>query len=604
MPNNPDIHFNTSSTGETENNEEILRPRGNMTLKAQLEANEAERAQIVARAKARFKELQAELEERRLNLKNLEVPKATPAPETEPEPAGYWAGLEDGEPIPHWEEPPLTRSLHGGRTTIRVAPKYLDESPFKGLFADTNKTESKPEIPSAPFGDVGPIAEPAPIAADTVADADIDEPNSQETEQNPALVKKIGRSKNFGKYVAGLVALFGVSVALGLGLAGGGSKNTVAQKTPTAIESNQNQQNQEKEKGIKDGYDQKGMWLSENKGTSVDFACAKEVAEVCKNDEREMLKYTAHNQSESFADYLANLPEKLQPEGFKGLTLLETERKLESLNDDEYDKLKQNFDETINKASTRRTTLNGQYYNAYMNKKDSNGPVNHENMQLVSCVTNENNLEATEFYWQDEQGHETGSMTIKMTPIYDESGKIISYKMCIQAASKNVKKYAGLEEIPAPETPDNPETPEKSTTPTTPNTPTPTPTPTPPTTKAPKDAENLERIDEKNHTNNANNLGTGELEAHQAPAGEETQKPTSEDYSSTPIVQNETSTEATSVAPSTSENNYSEDRGGANAGNAEVTVESNISGEQAATQNYSDKGASSLSDDIIRNIGI
>ena len=36
--------------------------------------------------------------------------------------------------------------------------------------------------------------------------------------------------------------------------------------------------------GIYDGYGEKGMWLSENKGGSYDFASAKEVAEVCDND--------------------------------------------------------------------------------------------------------------------------------------------------------------------------------------------------------------------------------------------------------------------------------------------------------------------------------
>ena len=155
-------------------------------------------------------------------------------------------------------------------------------------------------------------------------------------------------------------------------------------------------------KGIYDGYGEKGMWLSENKGGTYDFASAKETAEACDDDECEMMKYTSRNQVESYADYIANLPEELQPEGFKGLTILEAEKKLESLPDEEYDAIKQQFDGIIDGAFTRDVTLDGDYHNSYMCLIDPSKPATHDNMELVECTTHESGTRAVELYWTDD----------------------------------------------------------------------------------------------------------------------------------------------------------------------------------------------------------
>ena len=202
------------------------------------------------------------------------------------------------------------------------------------------------------------------------------------------------------------------------------------------------------EKGIIDGYDQFGMWLSENKPSQHAFASAAEVAEICNNDEVEMVKYAARNQVESFADYLANLPEQLQPEGFKGLSLIDTEKRLESLSDDEYETVLNQFYQIMDKVHIRRRTVNGSVENAYMREKDPNGAVTHDNMELVGCTTNESNLVVSDFYWTDdgtENGNEIGNETIKI--IYNEDG---SFGGCLQVITINGEKtyiYQGLEII-------------------------------------------------------------------------------------------------------------------------------------------------------------
>ena len=219
------------------------------------------------------------------------------------------------------------------------------------------------------------------------------------------------------------------------------------------------------------------------------FASAKEVAEVCDNDECEMIKYTARNQVESYADYLANLPEGLQPEGFKGLTILETEKKLESLSDEEFEAVKQVFDSTIDGAYTRRVTINGEQNNAYMRLKDSNKGATHGNMELVACTTNENNLEVTQLYWVDKDGKEIGTMNVKMTPVYDGNGNITGFRGCNQVVGVKTSVYNGLTKITEnpPTTPptDSSETP----------TPTPEPTPTPNTPEEPPTPKNQQEAD-------------------------------------------------------------------------------------------------------------
>ena len=322
-------------------------------------------------------------------------------------------------------------------------------------------------------------------------------------------------------------------------------------------------------KGIYDGYGEKGMWLSENKGGTYDFASAKETAEACDDDECEMMKYTSRNQVESYADYIANLPEELQPEGFKGLTILEAEKKLESLPDEEYDAIKQQFDGIIDGAFTRDVTLDGDYRNSYMRLIDPSKPTTHDNMELVECTTHESGTRAVELYWTDDgtaYGKVIGTMTVKITR--DDNGNIIGGCMqVVNPVGTHSNIYTGMSTVTDNPTPENPTTPSNPT----PDNPTPDKPDTPTETIKPKDPDNLIRIDEQIQEDIAEDIGTGEVRVTPNPGVSDndiTDRPSSDDYQGTTpdIVQNDDSREAEPVQDQVSpENNYSEDRGGANA---------------------------------------
>ena len=219
-------------------------------------------------------------------------------------------------------------------------------------------------------------------------------------------------------------------------------------------------------KGLRDGYGMKGMFLSAKKGLkeAFDFAVASEVAEVYNNNEREMIKGTAENEVEPLSDYIANLSDAVKPAKFKGFGMLEVESKLESMSAEDYDAALKQFKEIMDKALTERVTISGDYQNAYMRLKDESKPATHDNMELVQCVTHEENLEVVRFYWLSEDKQtEIGSMLVKMTPVYDEEGNIISYKGCMQVLTKLGEKPEVYKDIPPiPPNPDNPDKPDES----------------------------------------------------------------------------------------------------------------------------------------------
>ena len=391
--------------------------------------------------------------------------------------------------------------------------------------------------------------------------------------------KTFNKAKKSTAFKAAIAATVVAAIALVSGAVvtwfGGNANQTATPDRPgvtdvadTDVTTGENQE----AKGIYDGYGEKGMWLSDSKGGQYDFASAKEVGEVCDDDECEMIKYTSHNQVESYADYLANLPKELQPEGFKGLTILETEKKLEGLSDEEFEDLQQKFDGIIDNAFTRRVVVNGEQNNAYMRLRDGNGSVTHGNMELVACTTNESNLEVTQLYWVDKDGNEIGSMSVKMLPVYDSEENITGFGGCMQVISGDKHVYTGLTTITEnpSTTPTNPGTPTNPDNPTTP--PTTPPTNPPDETIKPKDPDNLSRIDEQIQDDIAEDIGTGEVNVTPNPgvSNEDlTDKPSSGDYQGTSpnIVQNDPSKDAEPVQGQVSpENDYSENRGGANSG--------------------------------------
>ena len=193
---------------------------------------------------------------------------------------------------------------------------------------DSNVSETPAEaaVETAAEGSEA-TSEPTPESSE---EGEKEEPTAEQIQTTTEKAKKNRNLKTVLTHVAAGAIAAGILVG---GIFIGSHKNNNDNKpnpnseaaTVTQIEE------AETERGIYDGYGEKGMWLSEGKAGPYNFAKASEVAEVCENDECEMIKYTAKNQVESFADYLANLPEELQPEGFKGLSILETETKLESL---------------------------------------------------------------------------------------------------------------------------------------------------------------------------------------------------------------------------------------------------------------------------------
>ena len=448
---------------------------------------------------------------------------------------------------------------------------------------------------------------PQTASAPEVAPAGIEPERPTEQEISQTINK--GKNKRSLKAVLAGAAAVAIAALSTIGIFAAGNNSNAKNHTPSQTTSVTEVMNDDEkyEISIHDGYGEKGMWSSSNKGGAYDFSCAKEVAEVCDNDECEMIKYTAHNQVESYADYLANLPEALQPEGFKGLTILETEKKLESLSKEEYKNITQQFDQIIDGAFTRRVVVNGEQSNAYMRLKDASKGATHDNMELVACTTNENNLEVTQFYWVDDNGNEIGTMTVKMTPIYDENDNIIGYNGCEQVLGGGSQVYTDMKVIPpSPTDPTQPDT----TPDTTPDTPPETTT----ETIKPKDPDNLTRIDNQINEDIAEDIGTDEINITPNPGVSEdelTDKPSSDAYQGTEaeIVQNDASKEAEDVQGQVSpENNYSEDRGGAHQGEY-APVQEDQAGQEAADANRISNeelpnSSSPESSDILGDLGI
>ena len=279
-----------------------------------------------------------------------------------------------------------------------------------------------------------------------------DTPDESPDESETSTETTINKPKNNAARAVITAAAILSAAAIIATLFSGGSKKSKKESTPQLTSSSVSE-SYESVRGIQDGYDKPGMYLSEAKSSPYNFADASVVAEQCDLDEVEMVKYTAENQVESFADYLANLPAPLQPQGFRGLSIVETERRLESLSDKEFDSLKQYFDKTMDDAFTRRVNANGDYDNAYMRPIDSSKPITHDNMELVRFSTNENS-EYTEFYWIDQDGNRIGSMLVKMSPVYDQEKNIVSYSGCLQVINPKGSApnlYKGIPEIPTPE---------------------------------------------------------------------------------------------------------------------------------------------------------
>lgn len=540
-PESPTFNAAPATNGELagETPRQTYEIRGETTLKAEHEQRERELLEERARIMDRLQVLNAEIakSKQKLGIQNISEQGQNPV---------TLEGSEEPENSP----------AEMGTPVAPVAPG----NPTGSETARTQPIPTEPE--SEPVQDTTGNANPA--TGETGANDPETQPSPEDIQNT---INKTKKNKGFKKVIiaAAAVAMAGIMTAgawLGINAFNKNNKSNNNPDRPSVtdvVDASSAIGESHEVKGIYDGYGEKGMWLSENKGGSYDFASAREAAEVCDNDECEMIKYTAHNQVESYADYIANLPEELQPEGFKGLTILETEKKLEGLSDEEYEAIEKQFGSNIDKAFTREVTLNGDYHNSYMRLIDPSKPATHDNMELVECTTHENGTKAVEMYWTDDgtaNGNIIGTMTVKI--VRDDNGDITGG--CLQVVNpvgSHSNLYNGM-----PDVTENPPT-------TTPET---TPPTTPPETMRSKDAENLKRIDKDILDQVAEEIMTGEVRVTPNPGVNEkdlTDKPSSDAYQGTSpdVVQNDTSENAEQIQDQvSSENSYSQNLGGANSG--------------------------------------
>ncbi len=523
-----------------------------------------------------------------------------PNNETEEQWAAFYQN--QGEEFGTSEAQPATAQVNQAEPQITQAVANATANQAPSDQAETSTAEAEPEEELT--------EEEAEVVA--AAEALPDTPEIPEVVRR--LKEKGNKSKGFKRFfcAAAAAVIMALTIAGVIHIPDNTKATTLANpkqaeqtmETEEVDESGENEnaiKDYESEKGIIDGYDKKGMFLSPNKGGENDFAAAKEVAEVCEYDECEMIKYVAKNQVESFADYLASMPKELQPEGFKGLGLVETEAKLESLSPEEFDKVFEKFCNDVDDAFTKRVELNGEYENAYMRLKDPSKPVTRDNIELVHCSTVEAGLYVVQFYWLDDDGNEIGNMTVKI--IYDEETGDIK-DGCAQAVHKKgtIDIYKRLDDIDPPESgmedsgSGEEDTSGSGTEPTTGAEPTtgiePTGEEITPsggdegTDINPKDAENLIRIDDKIEDEAEDKNGTEEIRNYESPGvkpGEKTEKPSAEEYQGTQpdTVPSDASTSADTIPDLPPDAGLSEDRGGANSGEYAPNAD-NIQAEQEA----------------------
>ena len=237
------------------------------------------------------------------------------------------------------------------------------------------------------------------------------------------LEKQAKKNNAIKKYLIGAAAGALTLIAVAGGASMLNRKGNQGPSNPTAIESVVEDDEAAADyedmetQGIKQGYGEKGMWLSPNKPNDVAFGSAREVREVCGNNPAEMVKYTAENEVEGLSAYIPSLPpqilEKYLPE-FSGLTVAEAEKKLESLDAESFDKVMKTFRQIMDSSFAHEDHLSaGEYDNAYMTTIDQDAPINNQNMKLVKCTTYEDGTEVTVFEWFDENGVSIGTMTVK-----------------------------------------------------------------------------------------------------------------------------------------------------------------------------------------------
>lgn len=246
----------------------------------------------------------------------------------------------------------------------------------------------------------------------------------RETEPTPADIRRSlekarqGEKKGIKKYVAGAVLaafLFAQSTGM-LSFLSNDEKvdENVLNNNQKRIESRAEEQERI---GIYDGYGEKGMYLDEEKTHPNNFGHAGHAMEVCGGDIVETVKYTAENEVEAMACYLASMPNEVKPQDWKNLTIKETEEKLESMSVNDFETIQTEFNNILDEAVCSPVILKGQFNNTFIKPKNPDGPINHENMRAVRVITNEDGTLATKFAWEveTEDGRKNVCMFVKIS---------------------------------------------------------------------------------------------------------------------------------------------------------------------------------------------
>lgn len=240
---------------------------------------------------------------------------------------------------------------------------------------------------------------------------------------------------------------------------------------------------------LTDGYDEKGEWLEgydENlnytgdaKGGPNNFVDVELVREAIGEDASfgDMLTYNAEHQSESFAAYMAAMPDSMKPEWLRGKTAAESEEAIENASDEDYAEAFRIFKLAYGDAGYEDMRLEGEdIASLYMYLEDGATEVNHDTMHLGVS------------HWDN--AHRD---VMKVT--FSDGSYVLISKGCLQPVviirGEEPKVIRGLREIG-----DNPDTgtPSKPSneTPPTPDKPTPPPTPEQPKPPVELEAKNIE----------------------------------------------------------------------------------------------------------------
>ena len=248
--------------------------------------------------------------------------------------------------------------------------------------------------------------------------------------------------------------------------------------------------------------------------------------------------------------------------GVEGAKFSNPDDLLEAMENDSelHQKVYNYIKDTIINNSLAESTVTGTFHNFFMDSQFETGNIDTSNVEVVGCTTNEDGTKvySLAYTWEDKDGNfHMDTFTFK--------------EKCGGQPLDQLDFTTTVRQIPSPENPDNPDDPHDDL--------------------KPKDYDNMTRIDNQILEDIADDIGTEEVRVTPTPTEDvsrqtPTQKPSSESYQgteATTVVNNSASEATPAPAPSNPQNNYNENRGGANS-DQYAPVQDNQSAQKAADQ--------------------